>query len=361
MIECFLCKRPLAPTTLPTVFLHDPADDCLVRVADHFGVSLDHDFEVRDDEIWYIGPDRDEPETEASSDDDGERFITLTPHYPIERALVDVFTERGLPRLGGQSTGTGWSFISLFQRCPYAWYRRYVAPIKISMFGIETEIVPLAIGSLVHTWLAVYYTRMIVHDYPLTPDSIHDWLIRKGCDSATVNEAWRVFIAYAIYYKHEDIQPLAVEHDLVDPRTRESCRFDLIAYFPKDRPGFLAGTYGVEHKTASRFDQNTLEGWAGDGEVLGQTMLWERLHLDKRFGPLRGMIVNIIGKQKEPQMHRTIVAPTALVLDQHKADLRHWSGLIQLSKSTGIFPRARNNCINKYGRCSLWDHCNMGE
>jgi hypothetical protein len=135
----------------------------------------------------------------------------------------------------------------------------------------------------------------------------------------------------------------------------------LVAYFPKDRPGMLAGTYGIEHKTAAKFDANTLEGWHGDGEVLGQVLTWERLHLEKKFGPLRGVMVNIIGKQKEPQFHRTIVSPTAFTLVQHAADLKNWNGKIAHAKAINDFPRSRNNCIRGFSRCEFWDHCNGGE
>jgi len=123
----------------------------------------------------------------------------------------------------------------------------------------------------------------------------------------------------------------------------------------------LPGTYVFEHKTAGRFDMDTIDGWANDGEILGEIALWKRLGLDKRFGELRGVVVNIIGKQKEPKFHRTIVAPSSLQLASHLDDLRRWDGLIQLSRSTNNFPHARSNCIGRYGRCDHWDHCVTNE
>lgn len=355
-----LCNRELAATTSPNLWLHEEAEDCLVRVADRHGISLDHKFEVEGDEIHFLEVDGDEPEAEAkAADDDGA--IDLQQFYPIEEALPRLFHEHGLQRLGGRSTGSGWSNVSLFQKCPYAWKRRYLEPLHVEHFGVIAEIEPLAIGSLVHTYLAVYYMRMIVPDYPLTVDEINARVREWGCNPKIYEEAWRLFAGYAIYYRHEEIMPLAVEFNLVDPRNNNSCRFDLVAFFPKDLPGRPAGTYGIEHKTAARFDQNTLEGWHGDGEVLGQVMLWGHLHLEKRFGPLRGVIVNLLGKQKEPQFYRTVVAPTAFTLRQHESDLRNWNGKIALAKAINDFPRSRNNCIRGFMRCDLWDHCNAGE
>jgi hypothetical protein len=357
MTECLLCKRQLAETSAPNLFIHEEAEDCLVRVTDRFGVSLDRKFTVEGDDVVYLDA-QPEPEPEPVDDDDA---VVIAQFYPIERALVRVFEEEGLERLGGRSTGSGWSNVSLFQQCPYAWKRRYLEPLHIENFGLDVEIDALAIGSTVHVLLSLHYMRMIVEDYPLTPERVNTQLITWGCNPAIVSESWRLFTAYRLYYKFEKIQPLAIEYDLRDPRNNDSCRFDMIAYMPEDRPGMLAGTWAFEHKTAARFDNNTLEGWHGNGEVLGQVMLWERLGLDRRFGPLRGVAVNLIGKQKEPQFHRTYVAPTTFTIEQHADDLKRWNGAIAAAKATNNFPHSRNNCIRGFMRCEFWNHCNQGE
>ncbi len=360
-MNCLLCDRTLASTSSPHLFIHDPAEDCLVRVTDGHGISLDHKFGIEQidgvDEIVYLTPP---PEPEPEYAEDGEA-VDIVQFYLIERALPRLFEEHGLERLGGRSTGSGWSNVSLFQKCPHAWKRRYLDNAEVNHFGIVVEDVPRGVGSLVHTYLAVYYMRMIVHDYPLTPDTINVRLREWGCNPKIYEEAWRLFTGYALFYQHEDIQPLAIEYNLRDPRTNDSCRYDLIAFFPKDRPGMLAGTYGIEHKTAARFDSNTLDGWSGDGEVLGQVLHWERLHLDRKFGPLKGVMVNILGKQKTPEFHRTIVSPTTFTIEQHRSDLRNWNGKIAVAKAINDFPRSRNNCIRGFSRCEHWDHCNSGE
>ncbi len=202
---------------------------------------------------------------------------------------------------------------------------------------------------------------MMTREYAsLTPEHLYDRL-RMKANPEFVAEAWRVYSAYQLYYRDEPIKPLAIEHDLRDPRTGESCRYDLIAFLDRELPGYLPGTYIVEHKTASRFDYDTLEGWANDGEVLGQVMLWQRLGLDKRFGELKGVMVNLLGKQKEPKFHRTLVAPSTWQVEQHKKDLPRWDALISLCRSANNFPRARAGCIGRYGRCDSYDHCHSGE
>lgn len=279
--------------------------------------------------------------------------IDLRTFPPVDEVCQAIFDSYQVPRLGGISSGKGWSSFSTAQRCLYGWDRKYQKKLR-PVALVESP--ALAVGTLIHTFLAIYYTRMIDPTYPLTPDTMRTLVIQQA-NPQFVDDAWRVFHAYALHHSKEEIAPLAIEMDLKDPRTGESCRFDLIAYYKESIGGRPAGTYVIEHKSAGRFDRPAIEGWHNDGEVLGQVMLWQRLGLDLRFGKLQGVIVNLLGKQKEPQFHRTWVHPSSFMIEQHKADLRAWDGLIQLSRGTGVFPRSRNNCINRYGFCDYWDHC----
>ena len=334
---CLLCERLLTPRE-DGLQDHPEVDDCEVIVTDRFGVAVDLDDHVK-----------------PVADDDG--IIDLQTYPFVDEVLDEIFHAEGLERLGGISSGRGWSSISLFQKCPYAWHRRHIAQAKPF---IPIEAPALAVGSLIHVFLAVLYMKRIVADYPLTPEQIYD-RARQKANPDYVAEAWRVFSAYRLYYTYDNFQPLAVEHDLKDPRTGESCRLDTIVYFPEEAPMRLPGTYIMEHKSSGRFDKATLEGWSNDGEVLGQVMLWKRLGLDKRFGRLQGVVMNILGKQKEPEFHRTIVSPISWQIEQHREDLKRWEALIQLARSTGSFPRARHSCVGRFGMCEWWDHCATGD
>lgn len=337
---CLLCGRKLRALS-DGRYSHPKAEDCLVKRTDRFGVAL------KDDE-----PVEKPVEIEPEPLDIG---IVVFPF--VEDVLIEIFKERGLERLGGKSTGKGWSSFAVWQRCQYLWHRRYHKPVNQI---VKTEPTALAIGIVVHTFLAIYYQQMISPGYPLTPDECYGALKAK-CNPEIIDESWRVFSAYALYYQHDWIQPLAIELDLKDPRNGESCRYDVIAFLAETFGELLPGTYIVEHKTAQRFDNATLDGWANDGEVLGQIMLWDRLGLENRFGRLRGVIVNLLGKQKEPLFERVIVPPQAWQIDQHKADLRSHEAMIQLANASGNFPRSRGNCIGRYGKCDLYDHCRNGD
>lgn len=344
MTTCFLCGTDLEPLD-GGLFQHPEVETCLVRLADRFGIAVE-----------------DEPVSEPDEYAKPNEFfdeLDLRVFPTIEESLIRVFTKYELTRLGGVSTGRGWSAFSCFQLCRYLFKRRYVEPLPGPMMVGATEPEPLAIGTMIHALLAVYYTRMIDQSYPLTPELLRDELLGIA-NPEHVQEGWRVFLAYALFYQDENILPLSVEHDLKDPRTGESCRFDLIAHFPEAQSDRLAGTWIVEHKSTSRMDQTSMS-WANDGEVLGQVMLWKRLKLDLRFGELKGVIVNILGKQKEPKFHRVSVSPSTFQIGQHTSDLRRWEAEIQLANVTGQWPRSRANCINRYGLCSLYDHCSTVE
>jgi hypothetical protein len=242
---------------------------------------------------------------------------------------------------------------STFQRCPHLFKRKYVEQRQPGLF---VESPSLAIGTLIHVFLASHYTRMIEPEYLLAPEVVHD-AVKLYANPEFVGEAWRVFSAYRVYYSLEIIQPLAIEYDLKDPRTGESCRYDLIAYLPEGIAGYRPGTYVYEHKSASRFDSDTLEGWACDGEVIGQAALWKRLGLDLRFGKLQGVMINLLGKHKVPQFYRTLVSPDSIQIASHLDDLKRWESLIQLSTASNSFPRARGGCLGRYGRCVFFDEC----
>jgi intein/homing endonuclease len=117
----------------------------------------------------------------------------------------------------------------------------------------------------------------------------------------------------------------------------------------------------ITHNTASRFTADLLEGWHNDGEILGQIMVWKQAKLDKKYGKLRGTIVNIVGKQKIPQFQRVIVPAQRWHVSGHDEDLKVWAALQEMYRATNTWPKARNNCVHRYGLCQLFQHCSSNE
>src|ERR1700693_6200983 len=89
---CFLCKRQLEPLDADYQRHRNvdddgsPVEDCLARVCDRYGIPID-------DEIAPIA-------------DETPSFEIDVQVFPFaEEALEQIFTSRGLQRLGGKSTG----------------------------------------------------------------------------------------------------------------------------------------------------------------------------------------------------------------------------------------------------------------
>lgn len=371
-LRCILCGVTLTAAPVEGFWLHEESEGCGVRVADKDGVSLDDDYFVEAGDVYDRNPPLEEPATpepamfDVDATVDMSNVIDLNPasaHVSAEWALEAIFQAAGVPRLGGASGDRGWSSFSTYQKCPHLWKRRYI-DTKRGLLSQEPSYPALEIGTLIHVFLAVRDAGVIDATYPLTMDSLHEQLVRGNVTPDYLHEAWRVVRAYEAYYRllDESWRPLAVEHHVVDPKTGQSCRIDKIWYLDTPLPGLPAGTYLVDYKSSARFDYATLNGWKNDGEIIGLWDLYERTHMRRRFGELQGILVDILGKQKAPNFHRTWIFPSRALVRDHRTSLKIWGAAIETSKATGIFPRARAACTTKFGQlCDEFDRCAQDE
>lgn len=350
--RCILCGALLGITGVEGILLHPSAAHCRAVLTDEKGVSVDDQYELIAGEIF---------ERQDAPEPDPDVLMIFEQFTPAERALLAIFDHYKVPRLGGASGDKGWSSFSTYQKCPYLWKKTYIDHRRADEEELGIEPFGRAVGSVVHTMLAVHYQKKIDKRYPITPEIIREYLHANGCNPEITVESWRLFAPYRLFYKHEFIKPLATEFHLVDPHTGQSTRYDLICEVLPGYEGREPGTYICDHKTAQRFDDATLFGWVNDGTIIQQATLWKRLGMDLRFGTLTGIIVNLIGKQKVPELHRTFVAPNRWQMDQQTHDLKIWNAQRKLAIVTDTFPRARQSCLGRYGKCDLFEHCATGE
>jgi hypothetical protein len=289
-------------------------------------------------------------------DPTNNELITFAPDptlKPIDDAMNEIFEKYGMPRLGGAS-GRGWSSYATLQRCPYLFKVTYEDGHRgVAAKALET-------GSAFHTFMALHYSWMRDENWPLSPDQCREEMMVAGVRPDAVIEAWTAFDNYRMHYEVDYLWPLAIE-EWAQGDDGNTCRYDMIAEVRGDHPGITAGTYIVEHKTAARFTSDLIEGWHNDGEVLGQIMIYKQAKLSKKYGKLVGTIVNIAGKQKIPKFHRTIVPAQAWHVSSHQKDLKVWQAMKEMYRATGSWPKARNNCVNRFGMCQLFGHCSTNE
>lgn len=262
--KCILCGGTLAPASVEGFYLHEVVETCGVRVADADGVSLDDTHVVEDGVVYELAVEGadvvEEPAAVEPSTYDGLALVVpvdlmssagvveTEPYVSVEWALQAIFDAAGVPRLGGASGDQGWSSFSTFQKCPYLWKRRYV-DTKRGLLSKTPSAPALELGTLVHALLAVDYARQIDVTYPLDSEQLHAELVQSGVTPEYLAEAKRLISAYYAYYALDTgWRPLAVEHHVVDPKTKQSCRIDVIMERTETAPGLPAGTYLWDHK-----------------------------------------------------------------------------------------------------------------
>ncbi len=147
----------------------------------------------------------------------------------------------------------------------------------------------------------------------------------------------------------EGIQPLAIELG-AGVEGIHTCRYDMLA-------SINGGTWIVEHKTASRESRDVIESWWNDGEIIGEVYGYKLSGLEKVYGPLVGVLVNIVIKTKEPKFRRVeVVIPDSLV-DRYARDRQYWAVARDTARQTANWPRKLQGCISRYDTCTFWDHC----
>ena len=274
----------------------------------------------------------------------------------MDDGLNQAFESFGLPRLGGAS-GRGWSMYTALQRCPYLYFRKYREPLTDG--DPRGESINLAIGSCFHAFMALYYyPSYTTADGCIVPAPLElkDKLLELDVDAEALAEAWRLYGAYQFHYESEIWNPLAVELHASHPNGA-TCRYDLIVEIPEATSDYPAGTYIVDHKTMSRFDGASLEAWMSDGEIIGQQWIYEAAGLSETYGELTGSIVNIVGKQKVPQFARMVIPFESDRTARHGREIAAWNSQIAIHSATELWPRARGNCVGRYGLCDLFTHC----
>lgn len=371
--RCVLCTATLSPTESADIWLHAASDMCGVRVSDANGVSADDTYFLADDGQVYLTDAAFEAQQAAEAmvaADPQNQPVFVIGHGapPAESAWTSsklaaqrLFESHGLEPLGGMSGARGWSSISMFQRCPHLWNINYgprgrrnrSQPDKPSGEALE-------IGDLTHTLLAIYYQRIITPNYPIEPLAAVEFLKAQSVTPLHIDEAVRLFTAYLNWWddEHTYMTPLAVEHLVVDPKTGRSCRWDLVIRLDRPYEGLLPGVYLTNHKTTSRDTSTVRTKWRNDGQIIGEWDLYHALHYDRRWGAARGVMVNLLFRNKDIKCDRVWAVPPKEVVRDHQRTTSYWSAQMEVAKTSGYFPRARAACETKFGGlCEEFNNC----
>lgn len=186
-----------------------------------------------------------------------------------------------------------------------------------------------------------------------------------GPDESLILQAERVFDAYTEYYGrgHEDVRPLAVEWHAAHPLLQYTCRYDAIMRLgPYDtlcQTGVLPpGSIVIyERKTAKYLSEWAQDGWFLDGEILGQLLLWKPSGCENIFGPLAGLVVDVVTKTKRPQFARIFVGQNPVTVRAHEQGIQYQNAEIALWRATGLYPKRWVSCWRYNRKCGLYEQC----
>jgi hypothetical protein len=325
-------------------------------------------------------------------DGDFEIFGVLDP-LPEQTINIDEATDRvfgafNWPLLGGPS-GRGWSYFSTAQRCGQLFKKSYDVPPEKLVRKVNAQ--PLQIGALFHTLEALYYGHALGNAFVLpdrqglvterlalpgrrrrwsVPDGACDALLEalrtlkdgeREPDATVIDEAERLFDTHTNWWDNrEDVQPLGVEVFAQHPKLGYTCRYDLVARVGTHDPELPEGVFIFEKKTAKWIDEKLLESWQLDGEVLGQILCWAPSGMEKLFGPLSGVVVDIVSKGRTADCRRVVVPPTAPAVAHHEKWIRWVAAEIEQWRAIDAYPQRFANCWTRYGRCEEFQNCTLG-
>lgn len=285
------------------------------------------------------------------------RLHVATPNAkPMELAVREAFDGFGIPQMGGASAD-GWSKLADFQRCPYRYNLLHEEQVEIP----GSAAAPLEIGILYHAALACHYLRLLPVGYPgyvpfervPSPLAFIEAVEARGPEILYVAEARRLVMGYLEFWPLGDVQPVAIEY-AAGREGVHTCRFDLVGWYDDE-------LWVFEHKTAARETPELMDAWFLDGEVLGEMYGWEISGLDRLFGQLAGVVINIAFKSRPPRYRRLQVVVPEAVKRAYRRDRAHFNNERRRMRASGYWPRKLQGCLSRYGDlCALFPHCRDG-
>ncbi len=333
--------------------------------------------------------------------------MVLDNTLAIDKCIEQVCAKLELPVLGGPS-GAGWSMYSTAQKCPHLFHITYdkedgreqrVPPIYLQIGGLYHALHALFYGYGLGGGQALVVERGLIapHLQPregskkrkkdegvlwvLPPDGA-DKLIQgltayegtPGPAGAVIAEAMRLFDAHTEHYGSEfpeDVEPLAVEWWARHKATGYTCRYDMIGKMGPADPDVLSGKLkagdivAFERKTAAWLSAAVLDGWALEGEVLGEILCWKSSGCEKTFGPLAAVVVDIVTKSTtkkhpKPDFKRVIVDVETAQAKAHERGIRCTQAEIATWRAHNCFPQRFAACFDRWGKCGLYDACREG-
>jgi hypothetical protein len=264
--------------------------------------------------------------------------------------------------IGGGASTRGYHAASDYLSCPERSRLKSIG-LKLKNTGIidDIEVGPLVFGSLMHSLLAI----RVVHGM-----AVAEAMIRPGSGIGnSIHEEWRLK-AHELLLTYDREWPMSGQftegawlyigcESTVDteiaPGVVRTARYDKIVQTSESGRKVV---YSVEHKTASRAGEWAMISYTPQFYV--QATIWNRNdELVKRYGPMIGVIPDILVKTKVPKCER--YAPRYVSERQMDLAVEYMTlpdKIVFPINADGSYPHFIHTCFGgKYGHCEYTEYC----
>jgi hypothetical protein len=264
----------------------------------------------------------------------------------------------------GGSSGYGWSHHGQMSACPESYRLAEIQRLEVTPYDQSLKLNALSFGIVWH-WL--------LEGYNSGHNPMPALKRLQGVPLEDAEKLTTMFLLYRRRYPKSPFKVLATEiriqttlpgvlcierGKLVKKPQPYSVRYDAIIQYEN------MAIYSLEHKSAADIRATTGAEWGTNSSIHGQVWAWNRHPIAKKLGPMRGVLMDIASKQKEPDFARLPLYISAQQLAMHERNLRAWLGWRnQLYKEIGpdeVWPQNNKSCWSRYGPCSFMAHCHDG-
>jgi hypothetical protein len=130
-------------------------------------------------------------------------------------------------------------------------------------------------------------------------------------------------------------------------------RIDQIVGDEQDEKAFWI----IDHKTSRMNSQLMLSSYLYNSQFLGQQWCARQDPAARKWGKLKGTIVDVIVKTNPPQYLQYVVAFEPNTLNQWAKNMRMVWRMLDLYQAMGQWPRLLSNCMRYNKMCRFYDYC----
>lgn len=277
------------------------------------------------------------------------------------------------PVVGAPKEGpsiAGFHKIVDFLRCPQEY--KYRHKLELVPKG-KDEKMALHVGVLTHVGRAHWFASQFRDNVEHCQDAIKKYVEQQGGSYKieAEREACRLIAAYVEHWRTQPL-PLcrAVEYEVGPAPLKEgdpfygyrTARFDDVSNYPDALNKLCIG----DLKTTSDTIAGCVNEYRQHGQFILYSILWKMAKEGQAvFGPIHGMMIDVMTKEAVPKFHRELITVTSFQEHWFTASMQGWLKAASTVTTTSPVPRNVTQCSRAVSRrgsymCDYHDLCHYG-